>query len=247
MNRKIAYITDIHLDEKFPLDAGVDTRKNWKEILKDISSRGINEIIYGGDIGEKSANKWFFESLQDFSLSITLGNHDYYDEVIKHYSLGVVEKRSELYYSQERDHYKCIFLDSSSGSISQEQFDWFRKELMTDQSIVIFIHHPILAVDAEVDNRFALKERNRIKTELLNVRNDVTIFCGHYHFEDERRSGNIRQYITPAGSYQIQKLPNEIKVSNDTFGYRIIELNNKNINTDLIMFKPSHQTLSTIQ
>ena len=62
MNQKIAYITDIHLDEKFPLDTGVDTRENWKIILNDISSRGINEIIFGGDIGEKTANKWFFES-----------------------------------------------------------------------------------------------------------------------------------------------------------------------------------------
>jgi calcineurin-like phosphoesterase family protein len=236
MNKKIAYITDSHLDEKFPLDTGVDTRKNWKEILNDISSRGINEIIFGGDIGEKAANKWFFESLQHYSVAIVLGNHDYHDEVIKHYSFGVVKKRAELYYSQGRDHYKCLFLDSSSGSISQEQFDWFKKELLTKKSIIIFIHHAVLTVDAEVDKRYALKERNRIKAELLNIGNDVTIFCGHYHFEDERSSGNIRQYITPASSYQVQKLPNEIKVNNDTFGYRIIELNKKEVKTDLIMF-----------
>lgn len=236
MNNKIAYVTDIHLDEKFPKDEGVDTRKNWKIILNDISSRGIDKIIFGGDIGEKTSNKWFFESLRSYTIAITLGNHDFYNEVIKHYNLGVVEKQTELYYSQEREYYKCIFLDSSSGSISQEQFDWFKKELLTAKNITLFIHHPILAIDAEVDKRFALKERNRLKTELLNFKNDVTIFCGHYHFKDERSNGNIRQYITPASSYQVKKLPNEIKVNNDTFGYRIIELNKKGINTDLIMF-----------
>lgn len=235
MNKKIAYVTDIHLDEKFPKDQGVDTRKNWKIILNDISSRGIDEIIFGGDIGEKTANKWFFESLQNYTLAVTLGNHDYYNEVIKHYNLGVVEKQTELYYSQERDYYKCLFLDSSSGSISQEQFDWFKRELLTTKNIILFIHHPILAVDTEVDNRFALKERNRIKIELLNFKNNVIIFCGHYHFEDERNNDNIRQYITPASSYQVEKIPNEIKVNNDTFGYRIIELNEKGINMDLIM------------
>lgn len=236
MNKKIAYVTDIHLDEKFPMDKGFDARKNWKIILNDISSRGIDEIIFGGDIGDKTVNKWFFESLRNYTISITLGNHDYYSEVIKHYNLGVVEKQTELYYSQERGYYKCIFLDSSSGSISQEQFDWFKKELFTTKNIILFIHHPILAVDAEVDKRFALKERNRIKTELLNFENDVIIFCGHYHFEDEKNNDNIRQYITPASSYQVEKIPNEIKVNNDTFGYRIIELNKKEINTDLIMF-----------
>jgi len=234
MNKKIAYVTDIHLDEKFPIDQGVDPRKNWKIILNDISSRGIDEVIFGGDIGEKTANEWFFESLKNFTIAITLGNHDYYNEVIKHYNLGRVKKQTELYYSQERDYYKCIFLDSSSGSIGPEQFDWFKEELLTTKNIVLFIHHPILTVDAEVDKRFALKERNRIKTELLNLENDVIIFCGHYHFEDERNIDNIRQYITPASSYQVKKIPNEIKVSNDTFGYRVIELNEKGINTNLI-------------
>ena len=93
-----------------------------------------------------------------------------------------------------------------------------------------------MGIEAEVDKRFALKGRNKIKTELLNLENDVTIFCGHYHFEDERNNGNIRQYITPASSYPIEKIPNEIKVSNDTFGYRIIEFYKKEINSDLIMF-----------
>jgi hypothetical protein len=33
MGKKIAYITDIHLDEKFPIDQGVDTRKIGKRYL----------------------------------------------------------------------------------------------------------------------------------------------------------------------------------------------------------------------
>ncbi len=236
MNKKIAYVTDIHLDEKFPIDQGVDTRKNWKMILNDISKRGIGEIIFGGDIGEKTVNKWFFESLRNYDIAITLGNHDYFDEVINHYSFGVAENRTELYYSQERDYYKFLFLDSSSGSISREQFDWFKKELLTEKNIILFIHHPILAIDVEVDKQFALKNRNLLKTELQSIENDVVIFCGHYHFEDERSNRNIRQYITPASSYQVEKIPNEIKVNNDSFGYRIIELNKKEINTDIIMF-----------
>ncbi|MBL4708344.1 MAG: metallophosphoesterase family protein [Flavobacteriales bacterium] len=131
MYKKIAYVTDIHLDEKFPKGLRIDARKNWKIILNDISSRGIDEIVFGGDIGEKTANSWFFKSLQNYTLSITLGNHDYYKEVIKHYNTGVVENQTELYYSQENAYYKYLFLDSSSGSISQEQFSWFKKGLLT--------------------------------------------------------------------------------------------------------------------
>jgi len=236
MDKKIAYITDIHLDEKIPWNMEVDNRKNWNKILNDISSRGISEIIFGGDIGEKAVNKWFFESLQNYSIAITLGNHDFYDEVIKHYSIGVAEKRKELYYSQIRGYYKCIFLDSSSGAISPDQLEWFKNELLTKRNIILFIHHPILKVDAEVDKRYALKERYKITTELQNIENNVFVFCGHYHFEDERTKGNILQYITPASSYQVEKLPNKIEVNNDTFGYRVIELNKNQISTELVMF-----------
>ncbi|SRX76447.1 metallophosphoesterase family protein [Aequorivita antarctica] len=236
VNKKIAYITDIYLDEQFPIDKGVDARKNWEIILNDISKRGIGEIIFGGDIGKKTVNKWFFESLHNYNVAITLGNHDYFDEVINHYSFGVIENRTELHYTQEHNYYKFLFLDSSSGSISQEQFDWFKKELLTEKNIILFIHHPILAVDTEVDRQFALKNRNLLKTELQSLENDVVIFCGHYHFEDERSNSNIRQYITPASSYQVEKIPDEIKVNSETFGYRIIELNKSEINTEVITF-----------
>ncbi|KAA1244387.1 metallophosphoesterase [Aquimarina sp. RZ0] len=236
MNKKIAYVTDIHLDEPFTIDQKVDARKNWNIILDDISSRGIDEIILGGDIGEKTANKWFFESLQNYTIAITLGNHDDYNEVIKYYNDGVVRERGALYYSKELSYYKLLFLDSSSDSIDQEQFDWFTKELTTSKKIVLFIHHPILAVDAEIDKHYALKGRDLIKNKLVSFDNDVTIFCGHYHFEDKRNISNICQYITPASSYQVVKTPNLISITNKTFGYRIIELTKKKVHTNLVRF-----------
>lgn len=236
MNKKIAYVTDIHLDEQFPIDQGIDARANWKVILEDIYARGIDEIIFGGDIGEKAANQWFFDSLRNYELSITLGNHDYFNEVIKYYDFEILNQQTELYYSQERKDYKLIFLDSSAGSISQAQFDWFRLELLSAKRILVFIHHPILAVDAEVDKRFGLIDRDRMKEELLKVEGEVVVICGHYHFEDEITYRNIRQYITPASSYQVVKIPDEIKVNTDAFGYRIIELKETGMKTDLVTF-----------
>ncbi|MHA7058185.1 metallophosphoesterase [Aquimarina sp. M1] len=101
MIKRVAYITDIHLDEEFPKILGVDSRNNWKAILKDIDSKDITEIIYGGDIGKKSSNSWFFDSLKKYNLSITLGNHDVFSEAIKYYKNGTDTTVSELFYSQE--------------------------------------------------------------------------------------------------------------------------------------------------
>ena len=80
---------------------------------------------------QKTVNKWFFESLQNYNVAITLGNHDYFDEVVNYHSIEIAKNQTELYYSQEYNYYKFLFLDSSSGSISQEQLNWFKKELLT--------------------------------------------------------------------------------------------------------------------
>jgi len=234
MKKSIAFITDLHVDESFPIDHGIDARSNLKTIIDDITYRKIDDIIYGGDIGEKSSNQWFFDALKAFNLSLVLGNHDYYEEAIKHYQN--IDNQNELYYSKELPYFKFIFLDSSSGAISQNQFTWLLASIQTDKNIVIYIHHPILAIDALVDKKYSLKNRDRIKDALLKTQNNVTIFSGHYHFEDETRINNITQYVTPASSYQVVKLPNEIKIDSQSFGYRIIEFNNDSIHTDLIMF-----------
>ncbi|MFL1897226.1 metallophosphoesterase family protein [Aquimarina sp. 2-A2] len=236
MDKKIAYITDIHLDEKFPVDCGVDAQKNWKILLEDISSRQINQIIFGGDIGLKSSNKWFFDSLKEYNLAITLGNHDFFDEVIKYYNFENSRNQAELYYTQELEYFKFIFLDSSKGFISEQQFNWLTTELITLKKIVIFIHHPILAIEAEVDKRFALQQRERIQTVLLSSKNEIYIFCGHYHFNDTQHIENIIQQVTPASSYQVEKLLGVIEINNAAeFGYRIIELKKDTIQTNLVM------------
>lgn len=236
MVKRIAYITDVHLDEIFTIDQKVDARENWSRILKDISLRGIDEIVFGGDIGEESANQWFFNTLENFSLDLSLGNHDQFEEVIKHNNISHLAKQSEWYYSKPLGNYKGIFLDSSSELISNEQFEWFKKELGTSKSIILFIHHPILAVKALVDKQYALIDRVRLKSELLKLENEVTIFCGHYHFDDETKEANIHQYISPAASHQVEKLRDEIKVNNRTFGYRILELHENEIKTKLVNF-----------
>jgi Icc protein len=234
MQQTIAYITDIHLDEAFVLENGVDPRTNWKHILNDVHNRGIDQIIFGGDIGEPTTNEWFFNSLTAFQLNITLGNHDTFTEASHHYNKQEWAGTAEGYYSKEDNAFKYLFLDSSQHAISQEQITWLTKELNTNKRLLLFIHHPILPVDTAVDRAYPLQNRKEI-LEILQQRNsDTYIFCGHYHMADERTSGTIRQFITPAASYQIVKGAQELKINTDSFGYRLIHLNDQHITTEVI-------------
>lgn len=237
MTTKIAYITDIHLDEDFPTSQGVDARKNWNIVLNDVKSKGITSIIFGGDIGDKSSNAYFFDSLKSFDVVISLGNHDDFHEVIKHYKPVDISNRKAFYYTQETSSYTFIFLDSSLNKIDDEQFIWFKKELITDKKIVIFVHHPILAINTEVDRKYCLLFRDKLRSELEQLSSEITLFSGHYHFDDIQVHENITQYVTPAASYQIAKIPDGVKIETSTFGYRILEFTEAKIETELILFR----------
>ena len=151
MIQKIAHITDMHLDEEFPYENQTSARKRFKNVLKDIKNKNISHVVCTGDIGEGKGVQFFFEQFKNTNLSITLGNHDKFMEVSKHYDLGVDYDSQKIYSSILHEYCKLIYLDSSEGIIDQKQLIWLEKELITDKPIIIFIHHPIIALNLKVD------------------------------------------------------------------------------------------------
>ena len=233
--KQVAYITDIHLDDSFPIDAGVDPRKNWQTILADVRKRNITDIILGGDMGEPVSLEWFFDSLKGFTINMSLGNHDKFQEIVKYCSKHS-EGTDELYYSLEEGDFKYIFMDSSSNRISDPQFHWLLYEMITDKQILLFIHHPLLEVDTQVDKLYPLLNRDQVRSALRDIPSNITVFAGHYHMNDEKKMGNLRQHVTHAASVQLVKDAPFIETDNSTFGYRILTINEDNIETELVTF-----------
>ncbi|MFD2565766.1 metallophosphoesterase family protein [Pseudotenacibaculum haliotis] len=236
MKHQIAYITDLHLEEQFPKDQGVDCQKNWEQILQDVTSRGIDHIIIGGDIGEYSVNKIFFQSLNTFQVDVSPGNHDSSSEIVKHFNPGILNSQEKLYYRKDYNPYTFLFLDSSLGVIDPEQLLWLEKQLASAQKAIICIHHPIIEVPTEVDRLYSLLNRDQVQQVLQNSQKEITLFSGHYHLDDERTIGLIRQYVSPASSFQVAKLPDDIQIDTNSFGYRILTLQESEIQTEVILF-----------
>lgn len=233
---KIAYLTDVHIDEEFPKSLGVNARYNWEILLRDVRKRGIREIVFGGDMGEPSTNKWFFETLKDFEISITLGNHDHFGEVMKCFQNPAFIGKDELYYSFEKDNYLRIYLDSSNELITDKQFTWLEDQLKANCKILLFIHHAIFPVETPIDQKHFLRGRERIQQLLVNSGRDIAVFCGHYHMNDEQNIENVTQYITSAVSYQVIKSDDSVKVSSDYFGYRVINIDEDGLKTEIVRF-----------
>lgn len=236
--RTIAYLTDTHLDEPAPAEHGADERRNWQLALADLTTRKIDAIVFGGDIGLFASYPDFFESLSEYpNLFVTPGNHDTSAHV-RQFFPSVPHSESGFYQSHPDDDLKWIFLDSSTGKISPEQMDWLQAELQTDKPVLLFVHHPILPVDTYVDQKYPLENRNDVCDLLLRHPHKVTVCCGHYHVQDTAILGNITQWVTPAISYQIQKHTSEITTDATYFGYRIIETNGGNVETEVITLYP---------
>jgi len=232
--KRIAFITDIHLDEQFPIDNNINPTKNFETVLVDIENREITNLVFGGDIGNETAHNYFFDKLQKFSLNLILGNHDKFQNVKSHFSKD--KTKQELYYKTEDESFQYVFLDTSTDELSKSQLEWLQHELTSNKELILFIHHPVLEIETAVDKLYPLKNRDELKTVLLNFKNSVTIFCGHYHMNDEQEYKNIKQFTTQSMSFQIVKNATDLEIDNLNFGYRIIEINNDTLATQTVNF-----------
>lgn len=231
MTERIAHITDLHLDEEFPFKNQVSARKRLDGILIDIKKHDINHIVFTGDIGENKGILYFFEQLKNIDFSITLGNHDNFNEISKHYNLGADYDSKKIYRSLLKSHFKFIYLDSSSGIIDIKQLIWLKKELKSSKPIIIFIHHPVIGLNLKVDEIGKLKNRKNLTKILTEIPNKITVYCGHYHMESTLVHKNITQYITPAVAFQIKKYIDKIEIDTTISGYRIIQFKNTGLSS----------------
>lgn len=218
---RFAFITDVHLNEEYPLKQGVNAYSNFEKILDDIKKKNIRTIVFGGDIGNKSAHTYFFNALKDFDLKLILGNHDCYSEVKSSYNVGTHEH--ELFYHLESLYYKYLFLDTSKNFISNNQLKWINDQLKTNKKIIIFSHHPIFKIDTIIDSMFPLQNRDEVQKILNKSQKQITVFCGHYHMKNNGSFKNVRQITSYAISYQIKKNAMNIEPDNTIFGYIIID------------------------
>ena len=241
--KKAAYITDIHLDEEDTIKYGAVSPKNLERILEHVKSSEADTVIFGGDIGFRTAHEWFFNIMRGTGLNfyLTPGNHDKFEEVIHCFGRELLSPGAvEMCYTIEDELYKFIFLDTSTSEFSSAQINWLQKEIVTEMKPVIFMHHPVLNVKTIIDKLYSMKNREKVKELLETTGKDITIFCGHLHTEDKTIEGKITQFVTPASSYQAEKNEKEVVITSGEFGYRIIEFGDR-INTDIIMFKAAEE------
>ncbi|MBD2752835.1 metallophosphoesterase family protein [Spirosoma validum] len=239
---RIAFITDMHLGAEGEKIQGVDVRQNFLDALAYLTEVKPNCLVIGGDIsntvGDRSIYEWVRKQIDDlpFQYYVIPGNHDDSALIAEVFRMTHDLHDNELYYALPLEGRPTLFLDSSKGDFSPEQWTWFRDYLIAlrDTNVLIFMHHsPIPADVLFMDTRYPFRE----PTEFLELVKDlpchVTVVCGHYHVEKEVQRGNLLVLLSPSTFYQMKHDTPEFAIDNYRIGIREIDLT-------------THGTISTV-
>lgn len=231
---RIIQLTDIHLGLPGEETRGVDTRKNYLDVLAEIRSLVPDLLVISGDICYKEPHQeifdWVDESLQDFPYPVRMiaGNHDDIDMFSEQYLPAQPDGEGEKYYST---HFAAvdtsvIFLDTHRKRMGEGQLayleDEFRRVL---GRVVIFMHHPpITAGVGYMDINHALDAQEDFAEVLKKAPARPYIFSGHYHVEKTIATRNALTFITPSTFFQIKHDQDDFAVDHHQIGFRVIDL-----------------------
>lgn len=232
---RILQITDLHVGLEGEDTDGVDVRKNFVKILASIQSQQADHLVVSGDLCYRDGNRdiyhWLKEKLDSLTIPYDLisGNHDDPTMLAQTFAYNGRLKEGELYYTNRIEGEPVIFLDTTTGVVSEKQLQWLKAQLDAhQQELIIFMHHPpVFAGVRFMDSKHHLRNMDEVQAILTSHPFNLTIFTGHYHVEKTIRYKNLEVNITPSCFFQIDQQSLEFKVDHYRVGFRKIELDDK--------------------
>ncbi len=225
----IIQITDLHIDNNDPELALLSPEDNFSKFLLYARNIPFDKLVVTGDVAD--ANESFeivMNKLQELcgTIRFVSGNHDPKEA----FHLSGLKKP---YFVEHLEEFLVLYLDSGMGKIDNEQLLWMEEQLLhNEKDILIFLHHPIIDCGNTVmDRMFPLLNRDEVCRILDKTKNKISIFSGHYHWEQEIHAGNRKQYVTPSLLYQLDQNSDSLKIGSTNFGFRVINITKDCIET----------------
>lgn len=232
---RIVQITDIHIIPEGADSFGVDTKANFRNILAEAKAFKPDKVVITGDFCFRDPRPdiyhWVKQELDEQGIEIDLisGNHDDPATLAKIFNWEDRLHGEVIYYKDYWAGRPVFFLDSTVGTVSEEQLAWLKKELArVDGPVLVFMHHP--PVDAGVphmDLNHDLKNKEEVLSILEAYSGPVNVFSGHYHVEKTINRGNVTMQITPSCFVQIDQYHEEFVVDHHRIALRLITLREK--------------------
>ncbi len=236
--KRIAQVTDLHLDDEKSESYGINTRKNIQKVLADVHSKKIEYVVFTGDLGEEDTIMWLNSLVKTHQIKadFIFGNHDNPAHYKENSAFSEDFHGDCRYYCKEDEGFLQLFLDSGKRVIEGEQLSWLKVKCLSSKlPILIFIHHPILDCDdSMMDKEYPLLERDGIRDFLFSLSLPVTVVCGHYHTTHEQTVKNIHQLVTLSTYIQMKPHSEKLETGSKEIGYRILNLNCGQVTSQII-------------
>lgn len=210
---RLGLITDLHYADKAP--AGTrhyrETLGKLEEASETFRKSGASALVELGDLIDAADSveleKKYLKTVDEKLNAIcpnrhyVLGNHCV-DTLKKEEFLGIVGQRRS-YYSHDHEGIHLVFLDAcfrSDGqpyqrrnfqwtdpNVSEEELDWLREDLKSNQKpTLVFVHQRL-----DVDNHYGVRNQEAVRKILEDSGSVLAVFQGHSHKNDLKVIGGI--------------------------------------------------------
>lgn len=246
---KIAQISDLHLTaDKKEKAYDIDVWENLKTVFHDLSRRKYDILVISGDIAFREGNPDIYRQLREFlevsvpphvRVALMSGNHDSAAMLAAEFNMQGFLHGDELYYESQMDEAHLLFLDSTPKSVSQQQLEWAKEVCRRVSGYpLIFIHHPPFPAGLPyMDLNHGLEKHEELTDFFASCPRKPAVFSGHYHTERTIVTPKADLFLTPSTFYTIDPIAPQFKLGSYDFGYRFIELDSGQLNTQAIWFR----------
>ncbi|MFN8339137.1 MAG: metallophosphoesterase [Saprospiraceae bacterium] len=231
---RCCFVTDLHIDQPGIFPLGLDTQDQFLKVLDHIKGQNYDVIILGGDLcnktGDEAIYQWISAQIADIQVPVFAisGNHDTSTLLADSFGLSQYMNAGELFYTKIIEGIEFIFLDTSAGKMSDQQWALLAQKIDScdGRNLFVMMHHPpIIAGSAHMEPKYQFEQMDRFKSLTLKYSHkQFHVFCGHYHLERTIVSDNVTVYISPSTFVQIDPNYMEFRPFMPYFGYREVIL-----------------------
>lgn len=230
--KRIIHLTDMHTGMEGDYPLGVDLRAHFVSAMCYITTLKPDLLLLGGDycLKEGLAEVYLWQKQYFDQLGVPIygvpGNHDTREVMSELYDIESMGGGEEIFFMKVIGERTWLFLDTSSGVISDKQMAWVADTIdQLDGDCWVLMHHPPLYAGVpHMDDKYALQNRDEFVRILSKSDYRFRILCGHYHSERTLEKGNVCVWITPSLYLQIADQSTSFEVESYRPGFRIIDM-----------------------
>jgi len=206
---KIAQITDLHLLDAGEALMGLDVNERLHRVLAHARTFDPDAYFITGDCCAHIPIQEVYQQLRPLldalgkPYYLTPGNHDDRAMLRNSFFLEGHGQDSVKGLVQVGDQ-NFVFLDTSSGTVDEDQVNWLAKALKQYPNADVVMHHPPVPLGVRfMDARYPLLDTDKLLRVLTYDGRHRRVFCGHYHACRTVAYRNLHVHLCPPTSFFI--------------------------------------------